>query len=462
MKKKVIETIRKYDMISLGETVVLAVSGGVDSMVLMHLLAELAKDFELTLVVAHLDHARRADSALDAELVRQAAERSGFAFEQDVLPKQGTVGNFHAYARAYRYRFLGQIAEIYGATKVATAHHANDHFETVIDRMMKTDIPAGLIGIQPIGEVAGVPVVRPFIEVEKSDLYEYARVFTVDFREDVSNASDDYLRNRIRHLIVPPIIRERDDVLRHIRNLSDHLRLDEAYFNRQVDDLMRDVRVLEHGYELSFSWLQAVHASLWRRLVMRLVPAISKGAMLGLADFLARDAASGIFDVGCCTVVQKSYDKILIVNTAFEASISDSKEFGLGYELELLVNRENALPDGRKIVVNQGKILAKHGFNEKSEKNEARGTYLCYNGIRMPLKVRSRRSGDRIQLINGQGRAMVKKIMIDAKVPIDERENWPIVVDADDKLVWIPGLKYSPVCLEKPNSSKDLWLEIYE
>jgi len=448
MKTRVIETIRKYDMISLGETVVLAVSGGVDSMVLMHLFVELAKDFELTLVIAHLDHQRRTESVLDAELVRQVAKKNGFMFEQDILPKQVGAGNFHAYARKHRYEFFEQIAKLYNATKVVTAHHANDHLETVIDLLMRTEIPASLIGIWPKGFVANVPVIRPLIEIEKDDIYEYARVFAVDFHEDASNSSDAYLRNRIRRRIVPLMKRERADVFRHIRNLSDNLRLDEAYFNCQVDDLMKDVQVRESGYEFSFSWLQDVHASLRRRLLLRLIPSISKKAMLGLAEFLDSDASSGKIDVGRRIVVQKSYDKILIVS-------SDFNKPPLGYELELLLNAENALPDGRKIIVNQG-------FDEKSEKNEAHGTYLCYNGIRVPLVVRSRRAGDVIALVNGKGHAKVQRIMINAKIPVFERENWPIVVDADGKIVWIPRLAKSPVCLAKPNSSEDLWLQINE
>jgi len=434
-------------MISLGETVVLAVSGGVDSMVLMHLFSELASDFALTLVIAHLDHARRAESALDAELVRQVAEQSGFIFAQDVLPKQVGAGNFHAYAREYRYGFFDRVAKAYGATKIVTAHHANDHLETVLDVLMKTDVPTGLIGIRPIGKVADVTVIRPFIEIEKDDLYEYARNFRLIFHEDGSNASDAYLRNRIRKRIVPLMIKERADVFRHIRNLSDNLRLDETYFEAQVDELMKDVKEKECGYELSLSWLAAVHASLRRRLVMRLIPSVSRGAMLGLIDFLEYGAVSGTYDVGSDTVVHKAYDKVLIVS-------SDFKQSQLGYELKLLVNAVTRLPDGRKIIINQG-------FNEKNKKNEAQETYLCYNGIRMPLMVRSRRSGDRIQLVNTAGRAKVKKIMIDAKIPVHERDKWPIVVDADGKVVWIPGLKKSPVCLTKPNSNEDLWLQIY-
>jgi len=448
MKEHALATIEKYNMLSQGETVVLAVSGGVDSMVLMDLFSKIAHVFDLTIIVAHMDHAKRPESMLDARLVCQVAQKLDFMFEHQLLAQTDKMGNFHEYARNCRYAFFKEVALAHGATKVVTAHHANDQLETWIDRMMKTDVPEGLIGIQPKGKVAGMPVIRPFIDIEKKDIYAYAHQFDVAFREDISNASEAYLRNRIRRNITPLLVEERRDVLRHVRALSDHLKMDEAYFKHQVDQLMKEVKQEEWGYELRFSWLQKLPMSLSRRLLKRLVPNSSKGAMSELQRFLMNDAPSGACHVGCDRVVKKSYDKLLILN-------ADRCHLTLDYQIKIAINEENRLIDGRKIVLKQG-------IDEKSKKNEAQGTYLCYNKVSMPLTVRNRRAGDRIRLFNGQGHASIKKVMIDAKIPIDEREKWPIIVDNRDRLVWVPGLKKSPVCLEKPNSSKDLWLEIYE
>ena len=456
MKLQVLETIKKYQLISRGEILVLAVSGGVDSMVLLDLFVGFANDFDLTLIVAHLDHAKRSDSMLDASLVRQVAKKCQLVFEEKILPESNKVGNFHAYAREVRYDFFNEVALQHGACKIVTAHHADDHLETLIDHLMKTDVPAGLIGIRPVGDVAGMSVVRPLIGVRKQEIYDYAREFSVEFREDISNASDDYLRNRIRRHIVPLLLEERPDILRHVRNLSDQISADEIYFNQQVDGLLESVAKKGDGYEFSLSWLQQLAISLQRRLLIRLIPGISKGALNELKVFLNNGAPSGVCHVGCGKVVRKSYD-IIVVMTA-----KSSGELVTDFQMKLVLNGENLLPDGRKMILQQKKIFEKQIFDEKNEKNEAQGTYLCYNNIRMPLMVRSRRLGDEIQLINKQGHATVKKIMIDAKVPIDKRNHWPIVVDADEKIIWIPGLKKSPVCLKKPNSSKDLWLEIYE
>jgi len=464
MKLKVQKTIEKYQMISHGETIVLAVSGGVDSMVLMDLFVKFAKALDLKLIIAHLDHAKRVESHLDAKLIQQIATKYNIPFEKKVLvypDSPNFYGNFHNYARQARYVYFKEVARKYRASKIATAHHADDHLETILDRLMKTNFPAGLIGIRPKGIIADMSIIRPLIEIEKKEIYDYAQTNAITFNEDASNKSDDYLRNRIRQRITPHLITERPNITCHVRQLSDHLIEDEAYFNQQIDQLMTNIKQDEKGYELSLSWLMNLSPSLFRRLILRLLPELTHGAFIELKSFLNQSTASGICHVGNNKIVSKSYDHL------FFHSKGDNEQHDFSIVIEM--NCENTLPDGRKIVLKQGKnlesrgeMLKNHGFDEKSKKNEAQDTHLCYNSIRLPLTVRNRRSGDRIQLIAQNGHASVKKIMIDAKVPIYKRDSWPIIADANDRIIWIPGLKKSPVCLDKPNSSEDLWLEIYE
>jgi tRNA(Ile)-lysidine synthase len=442
MKRKVIATIQKYKMLEPGQTIVVAVSGGVDSMVLLHVLSEIKNEFDLTLVIAHMDHAKRIDSVLDARLVREAAKKYGFAYEEATLPDQVKHGNFHAYARCLRYSFLRQVATRYTACAVATAHHANDHLETVIDRIMRADAPASLIGIQPNGQVDGVDVIRPLIELTKEELYNYAQVNAVTWRADSSNATDCYMRNRIRKHLVPKLVDERSDVLVHVRNLSNALADDEAYFATQIDALMIDVTNRSDGYEMGLSWLRRVHHSLKRRLILRMIPNISKGALLDLIDFIDQDNASALLDIGDHMVAKKSYD-------AFYLTTKQRSQVDF-YEMNLVINEPVDLPTGENVSLFQGRSEKFKIFT----KNEAQVTYLCYNKIRLPLKVRNRRPGDRIQLVNQKGHAKVKQIMIDKKVPIEQRDIWPIVVDSNDLILWIPGLKKSPFCLEH-GSSKD-------
>ena len=432
-------TIKKYDMLSQGETIVLAISGGVDSMVMLHLFVDIAKTFDLTVIVAHLNHNVRADAALDLALVQRVATEMGFSFEQDILPPMGAVGNFHAYARQWRYEFFARVADRHGATKVATGHHADDHLETVVDRMMRTANPASLIGIKPVSQMAGLAVVRPLLDLSIAEIEDFARAHAVAFREDSSNLSAVYLRNRIRRQIVPLLKAERPDVIHHVRDLAKNLHDDEQFFTEQIDQLMAQVAETEVGYQLDVKWLATLQPSLQRRLIIKMIPHISQGAIHDLTAWLDTNQPNSQLDVGHHTVVKRAYD-VLVVERFGHTKITSEN-----YDLELPVGSEVVLPDGRKLILR--KNCAKRGTN---------GTYLCYNSLCMPLRVRTRRAGDRI------GSVKVKKLMIDAKIPLDDRDSWPVVVDANDVVIWIPGLKKSAICLATAESEADLWIEILE
>lgn len=448
MKAQVTNTIRKYNMLRQDAVVVLAVSGGVDSMVMLELFKNLAEVFGLTIIVAHLDHNKRETSKDDAQLVRDVTLKYGFIYEGEVLPKKSDDGNFHAYARDFRYRFFKRVAKRYNASCVATAHHIDDHLETVIDRLMKNGTPDSLQGIRPVARIYSQVVIRPLIDVSKAEIYDYAATNCVRFNEDVSNASDIYLRNRIRHNIIPHIVNERADAPVHVRDLSDNLSADEDYFNLQVTELIAQFEKIDDVLEINVLKLRLVHESLLRRMLVRFNPCITKSATTVFLEFLFNDSSTGEIHLGDGLVARKVYDVFQFSNKKFIQKKED-------YVLELSIGIEKRLPDGKKICLMQG-------IYEKNEKNEAQATHLCYNSIRMPIRVRNRRSGDKIKLINMSGHASVKKIMIDKKIPVMKRDSLPIVVDATGLVLWIPGIKKSPACLDKPNSKEDLWLEIYE
>ena len=447
MKTQVMNAMDQYEMLCQGDTVVLAVSGGIDSMVLCHFFYEIQAEYDLTVVVAHMNHLKRKEASLDEALVRQMTQVYGFAFEFATLPPMTKQENFHAYARDARYRFFATVCKKYGAHKVVTGHHGDDHLETLLGNLIKSRTPEGLIGIMPKGVVLGVTVIRPFITLKKTQLRAYAHEHQIDYLEDVSNDMDIYLRNRIRKYVAKQLRLEDEQIVEQVRELSDHLTEDALYFNEQLLILMDEVTVDCEGHHFSYDWLMKLPPSLSRRLVKKMVPTVSKGAFKQLTVFLANPPASGRCDLGNGMIFKKSYDRL----TFTTAKVTQEEEFSFN----LLLNVEQVLPDGKKVKLTIGK-------NEKNSKKGAQGVYLCYNSIRMPLIVRSRKTGDKIGLPHGRGRTTVKKVMIDKKIPAQNRQTWPIVVDASGVVLWIPGLRKSPVCLEKPNSDKDLWLEIYE
>ena len=443
MRMKINATITENKLFGQNDTIVLAISGGIDSMVMLHLFADFAKTFNLTVIVAHLNHSVRADAALDLELVQQVVTKMGFSFEHDVLPPMGATGNFHDYARKYRYEFFLRTAKKYGATKIATAHHADDQLETVIHRLLRSGNPTSLIGLRPKTMIAEIALVRPLLDASKSEISEYAQKHAVIFREDETNALPLYTRNRIRQQIIPILKAEEPVIDSHIKQLSQNLHDDDDYFNDQLTQLLTQIMTTNDGFEFSYPWFIALHPSLSRRLILKLIPHIRQKTLVDLQKWL-RSTTNAQLDVGDKTVVKKVYEKVIITKQQKQATTTTD------YDFLLTIGKEVQLPDGRKLILQ--KKCAKRGSN---------GTYLCYNSKRMPLRVRNRRPGDRIALANN-GHAKVKQIMIDAKIPLANRDSWPVIVDAYDVIIWIPGLKKSSACLTKAIRDNDLWLEIIE
>ena len=271
MQKVILETIKKYNLFEKNNSVIVAVSGGADSMALLHFMKHFATTHQLRLIVAHVNHKKRENSELDEILVEQVSRAYDLPYEVYYLPKTNEVENFHEYARNKRYEFFKSVANDYGAGCLVTAHHADDQLETQLHRFLYQNIPSGLIGIEPTTINEGLKVVRPLIAVTKKQIYEYCEKEQVLFREDESNKSDVYTRNRIRKYIVPELVKESPSIYEHARMISEQLSEDEAYFSAQVDQLMSHVFQSEGTFEVSRSFLQELPPSLMRRLIKRIL-----------------------------------------------------------------------------------------------------------------------------------------------------------------------------------------------
>lgn len=197
-------------------TVVVAVSGGGDSMALLHLLTRMRDEWTLNLVVAHLDHSIRPDSREDASFVVEMAERWTVPVETNRLPPEALTGsgNLEATARRRRYQFLAQVAADYQedgcVVDVAVAHTANDQAETVLMNLIRGSGMPGLAGMRAVTPlllqnrpVPGVRVVRPLLGVSRSEIMRYLEEHDIPWREDPSNQDRTFIRNRIRHEILP-------------------------------------------------------------------------------------------------------------------------------------------------------------------------------------------------------------------------------------------------------------------
>lgn len=213
--------IEAGSLIPAGSTVVVAASGGIDSTVLLDVLARLARRERWRLVVAHLDHGLRAAGARDQRFVHAQAKARALLFrggKADVVAlRRREKGGLAAVARTVRYEFLAAVAAAEGATVIATAHTASDQAETVLLRLLRG---TGAVGLGAIPSrrrlVPGVDVVRPLLALTRADVEAHAKRFALEWREDPSNKSPSRARNRIRHEVMPLLATFQPDVERVI------------------------------------------------------------------------------------------------------------------------------------------------------------------------------------------------------------------------------------------------------
>lgn len=195
------------------QTYILAVSGGVDSVVLAHMLAE-KRTPNITYVIAHFDHGIRPESYKDAELTAEIAKKLHFQFELgkgDLGPKAS-----EALAREKRYEFLREVATKYKADKIVTAHHEDDVIETMIINVLRGTGPRGLMPMSVPSDI-----IRPLLNKRKTDLYDYAKKHNLQWHEDETNEDVDYLRNYVRKNIMPKIEESRQQFLEMRTRLTD-------------------------------------------------------------------------------------------------------------------------------------------------------------------------------------------------------------------------------------------------
>lgn len=203
---KVLNYCTEHKLIEKKSTIVVGLSGGPDSVALLHMLWSIATDWELTLVAAHLDHQWRTNSAEDQAWCQQLCSSLKIPFVTTTLTTLEANHHFksrsrEARARAARRQFFSSVAATYNASTIALGHHADDHAETFFIRLLRGTSLSGLTGIKPKDGM----FIHPLLCIKKDDIYHYLTAHGLSFRIDETNSSDLYLRNRVRSTVIPAL-----------------------------------------------------------------------------------------------------------------------------------------------------------------------------------------------------------------------------------------------------------------
>ena len=438
--------ILQHDMICSGEAIVVGFSGGVDSLALLVALYELRHPLDCHLHIAHLDHQLRGDSTSDAELVKQYANLLKLPFtikkiDIPALMKQRKQ-SIEALARKERYEFFESVSKKIGATKVALGHQRNDQAETVLMNLLRGAALTGLRGILPIRDGK---FIRPLLDFSRTEIEEFVAEQGLQPCEDSTNWDRNFLRNRIRLDLLPLLKR---DYNRNIQNTlaqnAELLRAESDY----LEDIARkalDACLAEpatHDVVILNRLMFLRHHPALRRRILRLAIGQIQGDMKELAfnhsEFMLQ------LSEGKSPNRQLNLPNNLEFLRAYNQLIIQRPTSKIGeFEYTVAVPGDNNFPALNAVMV--ATIVEAPSRKTSYVLDGKFQAVFDVDQIQMPLKIRSRRAGDRFQPFGMKGTKKVKDFFIDAKVPQRMRQSIPILVTGDE-ILWVVGHRTSEKC----------------
>ncbi|MGH7409445.1 MAG: tRNA lysidine(34) synthetase TilS [Candidatus Methylomirabilis sp.] len=435
---KVQQTIGRHQMLMPGHTVVLAVSGGVDSMVLWHLFMCLGPRYQLGLHVAHLDHGLRgAESVEAAKFVRRHCETRGVsatisALEGDAL-RDRRGGSLQDAARTLRYRFLERVADQQGATRIAMGHHRDDQAETVLMNLLRGSGTRGLGGIPPVRG----RIIRPLIECPREEIEAYALSEGVPYVEDSSNRNPSYNRNRVRLELLPELAKRYNPrVAEALASAATILEAEDALLTAMTEERLPAVVISRAPRELvlSASRTAALPAALRRRILRRGAhllrgdrPGLSFEETLALERLLLNEGARGAVEAAGGIRASKTGDHLLLSAGADIALNSAGP-------IPLDVPGQTDLPG---FSLSLRAEIVERGTGDQPV-NDPWSALLDAERAGGPLVVRGWTPGDRFVPLGMNGRKKLQDFFVDAKVSRRERWTVPLLVSGGE-IAWVVG-----------------------
>jgi tRNA(Ile)-lysidine synthase len=426
--QRIIHTIDRYGMLHPAQRIGVAVSGGADSVCLLHALIELAPRWDLRFHVLHLNHGLRGEeSRADAEFVRNLANCLGLPVTIRTADLNAPSDNLEQAARRARLAFFREMIASRVVDRVATGHTRSDQAETVLFRFLRGSGTAGLAGIRPVTPPG---IIRPLMDVDRSEVEQFLRNRKIAWRDDSTNTSRRFVRNRIRHELLPQLARDWNPAIAEtLAHTADWALEEESWWESEIDRVAHGCLVEQQGAVLARAdAIAGLPLAVARRVVRRALQMV-KGdlrridfhhiaAVIGLAARIGHGRVH-LPDVQ----VVRSFDWL-----RFSSRNSDDR----AYALPVTVPGIFPIPHSEFAL-----------SLELIEKREGSKKFDCvYNGemgldwprLSGSLELRNWKPGDQYQPLHG-GSQKLKTLFQQARVPIWERRGWPILTDGT-AIVW--------------------------
>lgn len=442
MREKVIQFIEEQALITPNTTVLVGVSGGPDSVALLHLLVSLKETYQLKVIAVSIDHMLREEASQeDVAYVQSICAAWGVPFEAEevnvnkykALHKVGT----QVAARELRYEAFARQMERHGADYLALGHHGDDQIETMIMSLARTTNLSAFTGIPVKRSFSRGKITRPLLAVSKEEINSYCVMHGLDPRIDASNFEPTYTRNDIRLNVVPKLKETNANLHETVQHLTETLREDERFLTEAAEMALESlVHFDEKAKTATFSIkkFQACSVSLQRRIYRLILNYLyeelpSQLSYIHEEIFLTLfhlEAPNKSVDFPRGLIVERAYDQALL---CFQDTMKKAK--GIEERIDS-VPSVISLPNGATLSVS---------YTDKKVA-EAEHTYIfSKEQVSFPLHIRNRKAGDRMSWYGLQGRKKLKSIFIDEKVPRKIRDEMFVVTDDSGEIMWVIQLK---------------------
>lgn len=450
-------TIEEYRMIPPHAAVIAAVSGGPDSVALLHVLHILSQPDRFRITVAHLNHLLRADSGRDAAFVQAMASEIGVECrvkEIDVTAAATLQGiSIEEAGRRARYTFFESVRESEGADLIATAHHLDDELETFFLRLFRGSSLHGLLGIPPVRD----RVIRPLIRARKAEILRFLEERKVPYKMDRTNLQADTDRNFIRNRLFPLIEARFEGFRKPLGRTMELVRAEDRLLEQLTSKLYAET-ISQTGNTLAATLpgLLSAPDELTSRVILSALYNISGAnarwgrshVRLALKVLRSRNPSAKA-DLGSGVSVHRGYDRLFFTRKQEEVVVGPAFIMVSG--------------PGRVIVPGSETIL---DFTVLSGASDIRWStcaadraYFDADQVRFPLAIRFPRHGDKFRPWGLEGSRKLKKALIDVKVPRKLRSRMPLVVKGED-ILWIPGIRRGQAAPVGPETSSVLEIRL--
>ncbi len=439
MRNQVIKTIEENGMLNKGDKVIVALSGGPDSISLLHVLSTLMDDYNIKLYAAHVNHMLRgSESDEDEATCRRFCKENQIEFfsksvDINLIACENNISTEMA-GRDARYEFFEELLKKLNANKVALAHNLNDQAETVLMRLMRGTGIEGLIGIKPVRDEV---YIRPIINVSRQEIEGYCKENNLPARIDQTNYEPIYSRNKIRLELIPYIQQNFNaDIITTLNRMCELIKRDEDYIQENAIKVFQKYCDIGEDKVIIYKDVFYLHPSLVSRVIRKALLEV-KGDINNIQsihiDNIINLQKSG---TGKFTIVPK---EVLIKNVYGNIEITRQKK-QCKVDIDTIIN----LNMGNNYIEELGlKVYIRYIDSDKKMNFKSNDNIKYFNGTNIKhITLRFRRNGDRFSPLGLKGSKKLKDIYIDLKIPREKRDFVPLLC-FDEDISWIIGYKIS-------------------